>query len=285
MESKKSPVNQYIDSMDKQIREFYFDFAFEFKLEGKLNGPEEFFQLFDRIRNCIKPKTKYRSVKNLSVIVLYIFLKTRGQLVPLPFLLRYYKLGYGDFVTGLKSVTDRYLVFNARNKKNIVKSFITSILESFYLGKKVIQNALLLLEYFYPFIQFAKEEVNAAVICTLTLLVLDVKGITMSDICEKSGVQQSNLGKNFSQNIIHRIGIINYSSITKSSDLIRKALKLKVKLLEVDRSVLNALQHVKTKRFKKPSPLISKVVELRQKNNSIIHFSHPLPKSVVNSCP
>lgn len=273
MEIQGKPLNQYMDSINKQVREFYFNFAREFKLEGKFNRPEEFTQLYDRVRNCIKPGSKYRSVKNLGVIVLYLFLKTRGTLVPLPELLSHYRLRYGDFVAGLRSVTARYSVFNSRNKKDIVESYINSILKSYQLEEKVIQNALLLLEYCYPFIQFAKEEVNAAVICSLILIVLDAKGIPMSDICEKAGVQQSNLGKHFSKNIVQRIGVKNYTSLTKSSDLIRKALKLKVKFLEVDKRSLNLVQLIKIKRLKKHSPLISKVLELRQKNFSIEDIS------------
>ncbi len=279
MEIQTKPVTQYMDTMDKEVRELYFDFARKFKLEEEFNRLEEFTQLFDRIRSCIKPRTKYRAVKHLGVIVLYIFLKTRGTLIPLPEILNHYQIRYGNFVTGLRSVTARYPVFNARNKKNIVESYISSILESFNLEKNVIQNGLLLLEYFYPFNQFAKEEVNAAVICTLTLLVLDAKGISMSDICEKAGVRQSNLGKHFSQNIAHRIGVTNFTTLTKSSDLIKKALKLKVKLLEVDRSALNPVQLVKAKRFKESSPLISKVVELRHKNVSMENISQAVDLS------
>ena len=92
MEIQAKPVTQYAESMDEQVKEFYFDFAREFKLEDKFNRPEEFTQLFDRVRSCIKPRTKYRAVKNLGVIVLYIFLKTRGTLIPLPEILAHYRL-------------------------------------------------------------------------------------------------------------------------------------------------------------------------------------------------
>lgn len=234
MEIQAKPVTQYVESMDEQVKEFYFDFMREFKLEYKYNRPEEFTELFDRVRSCVRPRTKYRAVKNLGAIVLYMFLKTRGTLVPLPELLRHCRLSYGNFVTGLRSVTARYLVFNVRNRKYIVRSYVTSILKSFQLEEKVIQNALLLLEYCYPFIQFAKEEVNAAVVCTLTLIALDVKGIPMSEICEQAGVQQSNLGKHISEDIVPRIGVKNYISLSKSSDSIRKALELKVELLKVN---------------------------------------------------
>ena len=273
MEIQAKPVTQYAESMDEQVKEFYFDFAREFKLEDKFNRPEEFTQLFDRVRSCVKPRTKYRAVKNLGVIVLYIFLKTRGTLIPLPEILRHCQLSYGNFVTGLRSVTARYLVFNARNKKDIVESYVTSILKNFQLEEKVIQNALLLLEYCYPLIQFAKEEVNAAVVCTLTLIALGVKGIPMSEICEQAGVQQSNLGKHISESIVPRIGVKNYISLLKSSDSIRKALELKVELLKVNNRSFNVVRLVKTKSFKKPSPLISKVLELRHENASLEDIS------------
>ena len=95
----------------------------------------------------------------------------------------------------------------------------------------------------------------------------------MSDICEQAGVQQSNLGKHISKNIVPRIEVKNYISLSKSSNSIRKALELKVKFLEVDNRSFNVVRLVKIKRFKKPSPLISKVLELRHKNASLEDIS------------
>lgn len=279
MTSCDSSVNYYKNYLNKQVKEFYFDFACEFRVEDLANRSEEFLQFFDRIRDHIKSRSKYRALKNLGVVVLYIFLKTQGTLIPLPDLLNYYQLNYCDFVAGLNSVLSQYSGFRTRNKKEIIESYIRSILKSFQLKGKVVQNALLLLEYFYPSIQFAKEEVSAAVICTLTLIALDVKAITMSDVCEKAGVQQSNLGKYFSKSIVHQIGVKNYTTISKSSDLIRKTLKLKVKLLEVNKHTLDRVQPVKIKRFKVPSPLISKVVELRRKKTSIKNISQTVDLS------
>ncbi len=209
-----------------KVRKFYLNSLNSLQIMGMEGKCDEFAHLFFSIRHRIQKNTKYRSVRKLGPILLYFFLKTRGILLVLPDFLDLYQLRYADFTTDFKYLAKIYPEFNERDKKFIIKEYITTILKSLETSEKTIELGLTLFGLFYPLIQHAKEEVVAAIICVLTKISCDIHSISAKDIFEKAGVTQSSLYAHFRGKIFPYLGVSPDVTIKSSSKAIKEQIRL-----------------------------------------------------------
>ena len=166
-------------------------------------------------------------------VLLYFFLKTRGVLLVLPDFLDLNQLRYADFTTDYKYLAKIYPEFNERDKKFIIKEYITTILENLDLNEITIRRGLTLFDHFYPLIQHAKEEVVAAIICVLTKMLYDVHRISTKDIFEKAGVEQSSLYAHFRGKIFPYLSVPDGTTLKHSSKAIKAGIRYKFPSFEV----------------------------------------------------
>ena len=210
-----------------QVREFYLDSLDSLQIEGMDGTIDEFASLYFSIRHKIQKDTKYRSLRKLGPILLYFFLKTRGILLVLPDFLDLYQLRYTDFTTDFKYMAKIYPEFKERDKKFVIKAYITTILKNLDLDKKTIGSGLTLFDHFYPFIQHTKEEVVAATVCVLIKILFEYNDIYMNAIAIKAGIQQSSFIQLFKTKIYPYLGIPRSATLKSSFRVIKKKLREK----------------------------------------------------------
>ena len=219
--------------MEGKIYKFYLDSLEFLRITDLEDNCEDFVRFYYGVRDLINPNTHFTTLDKLGPSLLYIFLKTRGVLLVLPDFLDLYQIKYYEFTTNLKKVLKIYPEFNVRDRKVIVKKFVTTILESFNLEERVFLLALTLFDHFYPFVQYTKEEIVAAVICTLTAISFDLDKVSMRLICTRAGIPQSSLRKSIIEKVYPYLGIPSSFGLKSSYELIKGKIRKKTSLEEI----------------------------------------------------
>ena len=182
-------------SIEKQVEgnisKFYMDTLKWLQLEGMDEKCEDFTRFYYGVKELVNPNTRFTSLDDLGPSLLYIFLKRQGILLILPDLLHLYGIKYYDFITSLKKVLKIYPEFTVRDKTSIIKKYIKTILKDFSVEERIVSHALTLFDRFYSLVQYTKEELVAAVICTLTAISFDLFEVSMRSICNRTGIRQS----------------------------------------------------------------------------------------------
>ncbi len=193
---------------------------------------DEFTSFYLSIQEKISIHSKYKKVEVSGPIVLYMFLKTKGTLIVLPEFLDAFQLSYNVFTTDLKIMITRYYPeYTKRDKTSIMKGYVISILNSFYLSnEELYSNAFILQDHFHLFLHHAKEEVIAAVVCVLAMISCELPGISMSDICGKVGITQSSLNRFFLERIFPYMGIPDTITLKHAFPFIKREIQEKIPL-------------------------------------------------------
>ena len=160
---------------EDEVSKFYLDSLEYLQVKDLDRDCDDFFHFYNQIRDLINPHTQYVALGKLGPVLLYMFLKTRGILIILPRFLKFFNLTYGEFTTDLKKMVTIYPDFSIRDKKDIIKKYIATILKSFRVKQRINTHALTLFNHFYPLIQHQKEETVAAVICALASISFDLQ--------------------------------------------------------------------------------------------------------------
>ena len=265
--------------IDDEISKFYLESLESLQIRDMDDKCDEFIHFYCDIREKIEKYTKYRALKKLGPILIYLFLKTRGILLVLPEFLDLYQMKYGEFTTDLKIMLRYYPEYKARDKKFIIKEYIATVLKSFYLDENLNLNALTLFDHFYPLIQYTKEEVIAALICVLTMISFDLYEVNMKKICDRAGIRQSSLKKYFLEIIFPYLGIPNKNTPRTSFELIRDKIRKEIPLGEI-KKIKEEDKIKKHLKVSYPSKLVSTIIELRRERMSIQSIAQEVDVSV-----
>lgn len=218
---------------EDDVVKFYLESLGSLQLRELDREVDDFSQFYYYVRDLVTPHTRYTALDKLGPIVLYMFLKTRGVLLVLPDFLDLYKLKYYEFTTDLKTVIKFYPEFYARDKKSIIKKYITTILQNFQVEEQFNSHALTLFDHFYPLVEYRKEEIVAVVICALTAISFDLNQMSMRLICSKAGIRQSSLNRAIVDKIFPYLEIPSTLKFKPSFELVKSKIRKKTSLPEI----------------------------------------------------
>ena len=210
------------------VSKFYLDTLRWLQVDERMdNKCEDFNRFYCGVRDLVNPNTHFNTLDKLGPSLLYVFLKTRGILIVLPDFLGLYQLKYHKFTTNLNKVLKLCPDFNKRDKKSISKKFMETILKSFSVNQSIVAQAGILFEYFYPLIQYTKEEIVAAAVCALTTISFDLREMSMRLICDRAGIRQSALNVTITNKIFPYLGIPENFRLKASFELIKGKIRKK----------------------------------------------------------
>ncbi len=219
--------------VEDKIHKFYLDSLELLHIADLEDKCEDFVQFYCGVRDLVNPNTHFTTLNKLGPALFYMFLKTRGVLLVLPDLLDLHQLKYHEFTTNLKKVLKLYPEFNRRDKKVIIKKYIRTILRDFEVKKNIFSHALTLFDHFYPLIQHTKEEIVAAVICTLTAISFDLYKVSMRLISKRAGIPQSSLRMSIVFKIYPYLEIPNSLGLKSSFEFIKRKIRKKTSIIEI----------------------------------------------------
>jgi hypothetical protein len=220
--------------IEGEVSKFYLESLRSLQIKNLDHEIDDFAQFYYYVKGLVNPHTKYIALEKLGPILLYMFLKTREILLVLPEFLDLFRIKYCEFTRDLKKILQYYPDFNLRDKKGIIKKYIAIILKSFNAEQRVISHALTLFSHFYPLVQYRKEEIVAAVICSLTAISFDLHDISMRLICEKAGIRQSSLHRSILDKIFPYLRIPSSLGLKPSFEVMKSKISKETSLLEIN---------------------------------------------------
>ena len=189
------------------------------------------FKLFIKLRKCLQKGTKYRSVRKLVPITIYLYFKLNCKGINEQELLsksEITKKEFNSFKLQLRNYIPQYY---SRDRKQYILQKIMNITVAFNQGMEFYHGAEKVLEKFWEIIKNTKDDVVAA-ICTSIIALCEIeRDLKVNMICNHVGIQMSTIHRQIEQKIFERLRVEGFESLVRSSDLLRKIM-VKLGVLE-----------------------------------------------------
>jgi hypothetical protein len=180
------------------------------------------FKLFIKLRKCLQKGTKYRSVRKLVPITIYLYFKLNCRGINEQELLDksdITKKEFNSFKLQLRNYIPQYY---SRDRKQFILQKIMNITVAFNQGMQFYHAAEKVLEKFWEIIKNTKDDVVAG-ICTSIIALCDTeRDLKVNLICNHIGIQMSTIHRQIEQKIFERLRVEGFESLVRSSDLLRK---------------------------------------------------------------
>ena len=181
----------------------------------------ECFNFLLTIRNKQKKGTKYRAPKKLSPIIVFMFFKMRGFNLNIKDITRKIDLSKKEIKQDLKEIIKTYPEYLKKNRIVLIQNKLEQVKNKFKFPEEFIDNSNAVLEKFWSYISNTTEDVAAGTVFVLTMIAMDIKEFSYSQICNNIGIAQSAVLYQIKNKIFKRLHISGFQSITKSRMLIK----------------------------------------------------------------
>ena len=180
------------------------------------------FKLFIKLRKCLQKGTKYRSVRKLVPITIYLYFKLNCKGINEQELLdvsEITKKEFNSFKLQLRNFIPQYY---SRDRKQYILQKIMNITAAFNQGMEFYHASGMVLEKFWEIIKNTKDDVVAGVCTSIITLCEAERDLKVSAICNHIGIQMSTIHRQIEQKIFERLRVEGFESLVRSSDLLRK---------------------------------------------------------------
>lgn len=182
-----------------------------------------------KIRAEMRPGTKYRSMEKLVAITLYFCLKLRNISVN-PYELienaKITKKEFRDFMLQLKQYLPEY---TKRNRQTYILQRIFEVVERFELGMPLYFLCKKILFTLWDGIKNTTDDVIAGLVSSVSVLCVCKDKVAINSICTHLGIRMSTIQFQVKKNVFERFGVVRFTSLVKSSDILREIMvKLRV---------------------------------------------------------
>jgi len=180
------------------------------------------FKLFIKLRKCLQKGTKYRSVRKLVPITIYLYFKLNCKGINEQELLDksdITKKEFNSFKLQLRNYIPQYY---ARDRKQFILQKIMNITVAFNQGMQFYHTAENVLEKFWEIIKNTKDDVIAGICTSIIALCETERDLKVNVICTHIGIQMSTIHRQIEQKIFERLRVEGFESLVRSSDLLRK---------------------------------------------------------------
>lgn len=216
------PINYYeknvIDDVEK-ISSVILD-CLDIPENEKLT--RKFLNFFQTIWSKMPKNTKYRAYKKLVHVVMYIFLKMRGNNITVPEIIEKPGLNRKEFNKYLKQVVKCYPAYYRRDRKFITIIKMYNVKKTLNFKKNFIDTSCKILDKVWPYVSNTKEEVIAGVVCTLTMIYMSIDNIPISQVCNSLRIEMSAVSYQVKNNIFTNLGVLDFKGLKRSKDQIVK---------------------------------------------------------------
>ena len=180
------------------------------------------YKLFIKLRKCLQKGTKYRSVRKLVPITIYLYFKLNCKGINEQELLEkseITKKEFNNFKLQLRNYIPQYY---SRDRKQFILQKIMNITVEFNQGMEFYHAAERVLERFWEIIKNTKDDVVAG-ICTSIIALCEIeRDLKVNVICNHLSIQMSTIHRQIEQKIFERLRVEGFESLVRSSDLLRK---------------------------------------------------------------
>ena len=185
---------------------------------------EPIFKLFWKIRNCLQAGTKYRSVRKLVPITVYLHCKLNCKGINEQELLEISNISkqeFNSFKLQLKNYIPQYY---SRDRKQFILQKIMNITMEFDQGMEFYHASENVLNKLWEIIKCTKDDVVASLCTSIVALCESERDLKVNSICTYAGIQMSTIHRQIEQKIFERLQVEGFESLVRSSDMLRKVM-------------------------------------------------------------
>jgi transcription initiation factor TFIIIB Brf1 subunit/transcription initiation factor TFIIB len=188
-------------------------------------------KLFLKLRKCLQKGTKYRSVRKLVPITIYLYFKLNFKGINEQELLEKSEISKKEFNSFKLQLRDYIPQYYSRDRKHYILQKIMNITVALNQDMQFYHAAEKVLEKFWQIIKNTKDDVVAGVCTSIIALCEAERDLKVSTICNQVGIQMSTIHRQIEQKIFERFRVEGFESLVRSSDLLRK-LMVKIGIIE-----------------------------------------------------
>ncbi len=190
-------------------------------------------KLFLKLRKCLQKGTKYRSVRKLVPITIYLYFKLNCKGINEQELLEKSEISKKEFNSFKLQLRDYIPQYYSRDRKQYILQKIMNITAALNQDMQFYHAAEKVLEKFWQIIKNTKDDVVAGVCTSIIALCEAERDLKVSTICNHVGIQMSTIHRQIEQKIFERLRVEGFESLVRSSELLRK-LMVKLGVIEDD---------------------------------------------------
>jgi hypothetical protein len=137
-----------------------------------------------------------------------------------------------DFSAFKLQILEFFPQYKTRDRKEYIFQRILEITEHYQLGMEFFYQSKKILNKLWESIKNTKDDVIAALVCSISALCSYRESITVNAICMRLGIKMSTVQAQVKRRIFERFRVSGFVSLVKSSDILKKVME---KLGLVDR--------------------------------------------------
>ena len=182
------------------------------------------FEKFRKIREGLRPGTKYRSPDKLVPITIYFSLKLQNISINESELLEVSKISKKDFNAFKLQINNFIPQYADRNRKDYILQKILEISEHFEVGMPFFYHSKKILYKLWKEIYCTKDDVIAGLVASITALCFYKDKMSVNAICNKIGIKMSTIQSQVKKNIFNTFKITGFVSLVRSSEVLKETL-------------------------------------------------------------
>ena len=228
-----------------------------------LNLPDSYknvvFEKFKKVHSAVKPGTKYRSPDKLVPICIHYVLKANNIWIKESDLLEVSKINKKEF-NSFKFAMNKFLPkYGIVKKQESVVGIIYGVVEAYRLDMPMFHMFKRIVLKGWNLFSNTKDTVIAGVAISIGLLTsqsYDEIGVSINSICKELGIRPSTIQSQIKKKLIERFKIYGFTTLMKSTDIIRAVVK-KLGLIEITDEIVEIMlgNAVQTNNYSKGTKL------------------------------
>ena len=179
-------------------------------------------QIFNNLYRSSKKTSPYDRPKIMIPIIIYKVLKKNGINVRRNDFIAKINFDQKEFNEAYKRVILQYPDYQKRDKKLVIRRKIVNVRSHFNFDHEFLTNSEKILQYFWPFIKHAKEEISSGLTCIFTMIQMDIISPSFNEICKFLGISMSSMNNRVKKLMIDTLKVEDFESLKKSSKLIKE---------------------------------------------------------------
>ncbi len=190
------------------------------KLNRKISNEvhEEIFSLYYKLWDRVR--LYYKNAVRLLPVVIYIVFKIKGLPIHSKEIINSSVHTQKQFRDYLLEVVRHCPEYVARDRLEIVRKKIFSVVTHFHFGSEFLQASDSLLRKFWSDISNTTENVLSGVICVLTMIKLDIHSVSYNKVCNFLSIESSTVNYQVKHKILKPFHIKGFNGFKKSPELL-----------------------------------------------------------------
>ena len=226
------------------------------------------FKYFKKVRDNLRPGSKYRNVQKLVSVVSYLCLKLKNIPINPVELIEssdIKKKEFNEFILQIQKFMPKYA---ERNRQDYVLQRVLEITQHFELGMPFFYQSKKIMFKLWESIKNTTDHVIAGLVSSISILCSYRDQVSVSSICTRLGIKMSTIQSQIKRKIFEKFKVQGFVSLVRSSELLSKVMK-KLGLLNIHQQIEEQEEKATAE---KVDIILGKAVQVFNPHNNIDYY-------------